>query len=207
METKFQTSFIPKKPIISTGQSKSGSGTSLLFVISIIILLVSLGLAGYVYLEKQLLIKSIIDDQTTIEQNKEGLVLDSITIESFINLNSRINVAKDLLSRHIAVSPIFFNFIQQATLQRVQFKNFSFSSAGKDASGANRISIQMLGIARDRETVASQADEFGLPEWKKIITEPKISNLSDNVDGNITFLFTAYVVPDSLIYGNNVTNN
>jgi len=202
METKYQTSFIPKKPVTMSGQVRSGS-MSLFLLISIIIFLVSLGLAGYVFLEKSILIQKINADKSTIEANKNGLTSDSVTIESLVELNSRINISKDLLNRHISVSPIF-NFLQQATLKSVRFNNFNFSSTGKDASGANRISVQMSGIAKGWETVASQADEFGKSDWRKIISEPKISNLNLNTDGSVSFLFSAYVSPDFLFYGNNI---
>jgi len=201
MEAKYQTSFIPKKPV-TTGQRSSG-GMSLLLLISILIFLVSLGSVAYVILFKQAYIKSIEEAQKTIETNKSGLVSDSLTIESLVELDSRINVANKLLSNHIAVSPIF-NFLQQATLKSVRFKNFSFTSVNKDST--KKVSIQMSGQAKDWETVASQADEFGKTEWKKIIDEPKISNLSLNSDGSISFIFSAYINPDYLIYSNNVTN-
>jgi len=178
---------------------------SLFLLISIVVFLVSIGLAGYVYLEKSLLIQKITADQKTIETNKTGLVSDSITIESLVELNSRTNVAKELLGKHIAVSSIF-NFLQQGTLTSVRFKDFSFSSLGKSDTGINKISIQMSGQAKDWETVASQADEFGKPEYKKIITEPKISNLSLNTDGSVSFTFTSFVSPDFLVYGNNINN-
>ena len=168
METKYQTSFIPKKPVTMTGQSQPSS-MSLLLVVSIIIFLISLGLAGYVFLQKNLLLQKLTTDQNTIETNKSGLTSDSITIESLVELNSRINVAKDLLNKHIAVSPIF-DFLQQGTLKSVRFKNFNFSSADVNEAGISRISIQMSGVAKDWETVASQADEFGKADWKKIIT-------------------------------------
>ena len=205
METKYQTSFIPKKPVAPTGQSRS-VGISLFLLISIVLFLVSLGLAGYVFLEKNLLIQKINADESSIATNKSGLTSDSNTIESLVTLNSRINVAKDLLSKHISVSPVF-NFLQQATLKSVRFKNFNFSYAGKDASGANQISIQMNGQARDWETVASQADEFSKPDYSKIISEPKISDLSINPDGSISFSFTAFISSDYLIYGNNTATN
>ncbi len=201
METKYQTSFIPKKPVTMAGQSQSSS-MSLLLITSIIIFLISLGLAGFVFLQKKILIQKLTTDQTTIETNKNGLTSDSITIESLVELNSRINVAKDLLNKHVAVSPVF-NFLQQGTLKSVRFKNFNFSSAEKDEAGVERVSIQMSGVAKDWETVASQADEFGKAEWKKIISEPKVSNLSLNADGSVSFLFSSYVSPEFLIYLNN----
>ena len=204
METKYQTSFIPKKPVTTSGPIKSG-GISLLLLVSIIIFLISIGLAGYVLLEKNILIQKINTDQSSIETNKNGLISDSITIESLVELNSRINVAKDLLSRHVSISPIF-DFLQKATLKSVRFKNFSFSSAGKDSTGVNKISVQMSGVAKDWETVASQADEFGKADWKKIVIEPKIPSFSLNDDGSVSFQFTSYIVPNFLTYGNNTTN-
>lgn len=201
METKFQTSFIPKKPVVMAEQSSS-RGMGLFLLLSIVIFLVSLGLAGYVFLEKNLLIQNITKNKDIIEQNKSGLVENSVTVESLVNLNSRINVANILLSKHTAISPIF-DFLQQTTLKSVRFKNFTFSAMGKSEAGTSRVSVQMSGQARDWETVASQADEFGKPEYKKIITEPKISNLSLGADGSITFLFTAYMSPDFLVYRTN----
>jgi len=204
MEPKFQTSFIPKKPVVMTGQTRSG-GMSLLLIISMIIFLVSLGLAGYVFLEKNLLIQKINSDQTTIETNKSGLVSDSLTVESLVQLNSRINVANSLLAKHIAISPVF-NFLQTATLKSVRFKNFNFSFAGKNTNNANQISVQMSGVAKDWETIASQADEFGKTDYNKIIAGPKISNLSLNIDGTVSFLFSANVTPSFIVYGNNTNN-
>ena len=204
MEPKYQTSFIPKKPVTMTGQTRSG-GMSIFLLISIIIFLVSLGLGGYVFLRKNILIQKISSDQATIETNKSGLVSDSITVESLVKLNSRINVAKVLLAKHVSISPIF-NFLQTATLKSVRFKNFSFNSAGKNTDGTNKISVQMSGIAKDWETVASQADEFGKIDYNKIITEPKISNLGLNIDGSVSFLFSAYVSPSFIVYGNNTNN-
>lgn len=202
MEQKFQTSFIPKKPVTDSGTNQS-SGISLLLLVSIIIFFISVGLAGYVFLQKNLLQQNIKKDQLAIEQNKSGLVSDSITIENLVQLNSRIKIAKELLDKHVAISPIF-DFLQQRTLKSVRFKNFNFSSTGKDEIGQAKISVQMAGQAMDWETIASQADEFGKPEWKKIINEPKISNLSLNADGSVSFVFNAYIVSDYLVYGNNL---
>lgn len=201
MEAKYQTSFIPKKPVTTGQSSSSGGGVSLLLLISIIVFLITLGSVAYVILFKQAYIKTIEQEQQTIETNKNGLVSDSLTIESLVELDSRINVANKLLKSHVVVSPIF-SFLQQATLKNVRFKNFSFTSSNKDSS--NKVAIQMSGQAKDWETVALQADEFGKTEWKKIVSEPKVSNLSLNSDGSISFIFSAYINPDYLVYSNNI---
>ena len=206
METKYQTSFIPKKPITEAGSSKTAGGMNFFLLVSIVVFLISLGLGGWVYLEKKLLLQSIAKEKATIEQNRTGLIDNSITIENLVILNSRINVAKQLLAKHVAVSPIF-NFLQQTTLKSVRFKNFSFNSNTKGLSGQTGVGVIMSGIASDWETVASQADEFGKPAYKQYISEPKISNLSLNTDGTVSFSFSAFITPQFLVYGNNNTTS
>ncbi len=199
MDTKFQTSFIPKKPI---GDSRgSRAGISLFLLVSLIIFFIMAGIAAWVFLEKKILVQGIASQQATISTNKTGLISDQITVQSIVDLNSRIIAAKQLLAQHISVSPVFA-FFQQTTLKNVRFNNFNFAASGKDDSGKVGVSVQMSGLARDWETVASQADEFGLSEWRNIISQPKISNLSLNGDGSVSFVFTAIINPDFIVYGN-----
>ncbi len=195
MDGKTQTSFIPKKPITEL-KSKS-SGMSFFLFVSILIFLVSVGIAGWVYLEKQLLIRSITKDQETISTNKGSF--DTATIDSIVELNSRINVAKGLLTSHVAISPIF-NFLNQATLKNVRFRDFNFSSSLTDTTGQKIVGIKMNGTARDFETVASQADGFGKADWRNIIRETKVTNLNINPDGTVSFTLSATVLPDFLTY-------
>ncbi len=197
VETKFQTSFIPKKPLsVETSQK---TGISLFLLISILAFLVSLGIGAYVFLENKILIQKITAEKQTIETNRSGLVTDSVTIESIVELNSRINVANKLLDSHVAVSPIF-NFLQKITLKNVRFKDFAFSATSKDANGQSVVGITMAGQARDFETVAAQADEFGKVDWRNIIKEPKISGLNLNQDGSVSFTFSGFIVPAFLLY-------
>lgn len=202
MDPKFQTSFIPKKPV-ETSEKTSGSRMSVLLFISIIIFLVSLGIAAFVFLEKKVLIQQISSDQQTIAKNKDSF--DPGTIDSIVQLNSRIEVAKNILASHVAISPVF-SFLNQATLKNVRFKDFNFSGSTLDSNGQKVIAIKMNGIASSFETVASQADEFGKPDWRNIIRGTKISNLSLNNDGSVSFTLSATVVPDFLLYTNNQNN-
>jgi len=195
METKFQTSFIPKKTVTET--KSSGSGMGIFLFVSIVIFLVSLGIAGWVYLQKQMLVSKIVEQQGIIATNEDSF--DTNTIESILTLNKRITLADGLLQKHVSVSPIF-NFLQQATLKNVRFRDFNFSSLSKDENGTPRVAVKLSGIAKDFETVASQADELGSSKWSKIISEPKISNFSLNTDGSVSFLFTAYVSPSFILY-------
>ncbi len=201
MDPKFQTSFIPKKQIAENTYHRS---ISLFSLLSIIVFMITLGISGWVYLEKQALIKNITAEQDIIKQNKNSF--DPDTIESIVSLNSRINTAQTLLQKHIAVTPIF-SFLQDRTLKNVRFKSFTFTNDTQNMTGVNGISIALGGQAASWETLASQADEFGKPEWKKIIHEPKVSSFSLNGDGSVSFSFSAFVEPQFISYINTVDNS
>jgi len=197
VETKFQTSFIPKKPV--SVDTSPRSGISLLTLIATIVFLIALGISGYVFLQKGSLVQKIAAEQANIQTNRSGLVADQITIESIIQLNNRINVANELLQKHTVVSPLF-GFLSQVTLPTVRFRNMNFSTLGKDAAGAQRISVELVGQADSYQTVASQADELGKINWTNIIKEPKVSNVVSNSDGTVSFNVSFYVVPEYLNY-------
>ncbi|MFA5934462.1 MAG: hypothetical protein WC827_01065 [Candidatus Paceibacterota bacterium] len=197
METKFQTSFIPKKPI--TQESNTTTGVGLFLLISIVIFLISSGIAGWVYLEKNRLIGNINEQKNIINKNKDSLNKDSVSIENFVQLNTRIETSKTLLSKHISVAPLF-GFLGERILKNVRFNSFVFSAAGSDATGANKIKVDVSGKALDWRTMAAQADEISKPEWKTIIVEPKISNLSLSSDGSVMFSLSTFLNPNFVTY-------
>ncbi|MBU6370783.1 MAG: hypothetical protein KGH93_00280 [Patescibacteria group bacterium] len=202
MDTQFKTSFIPKAPI---AQPKSaGGGIGFLTLLSIIVFFVAVGLGAWVFLEKKILAQQIASEQAGITSNKTGIVADAATIENIIDLNNRINAGGTLLSKHVAITPIFA-FLQKVTDVDVRFTNFSFSSGGKDASGNPTVQIELSGVGRGWTSVASQEDEFGKPDWKNVISNPKLSSFSYNAaDGSVSFSFSATVNPSYLSYANTV---
>jgi hypothetical protein len=197
METKFQTSFIPKNPI--TQEQRVSTGVNLFLLISIIIFLISASIAGWVFLEKKSLVGRIENEKGIINKNKDSLNKDSVSIENFVELNTRIETSKTLLSKHISVLPVF-DFLQKLVLKNVRFNSFVFSVAASDGSGVDKIKVDVSGKAVDWRTMANQVDEFSKPEWKKIVKEPKVSNLSLASDGSIVFLFSAILSPDFVNY-------
>jgi len=195
-----QTSFIPKKPIVEDSRISSSS-VSLFLIISIIVFLVSLSLMAWVALTKASMISGIKTDKETINTNKSAF--ETGTIESILRLDSRIKIAQSLLDKHIVVSPIF-NFLEQRTLKSVRFKNFEFNNAGKATDGSDLVKVRMSGLAKDFKTIALQADEFGRVEYRDIIRETDFSDLNLTQDGFVSFTFSAYVVPSSILYKNNI---
>lgn len=194
METKFQTSFIPKKPVVQ--EIRTTSGISLFLLIAILIFIVSVGVAGWVFFEKGNLVKKIEENKDIIEVNKKAF--ETQTIESMLRLDSRIKVAGDLLSKHTAMSEVF-EFLGARTLKNVRFKNFNFTISNIDSS-ASGVKVEMSGQAKDFRTVASQAEEFGRVEFRNIIREPEFSDLNLTQDGSVSFAFSAFIVPEFISY-------
>ncbi|MFA6227261.1 MAG: hypothetical protein WC631_02200 [Candidatus Paceibacterota bacterium] len=199
METKFQTSFIPKKPIVEEHQL--APRVSLFLLVSIIVFLVAVGLAGWIFLEKKVLIQKIDTDKQTIEANKSSF--ETGTIESMIRLDSRIKVANLLMSKHISMSPIF-SFFEDRTLKNVRFRSFKISLTGGASGGDSLAKVDMNGQARDFKTVASQADEFGKIEYREIIKAPVFADLNLTQDGSVSFSFVTLIVPDFISYAKSV---
>jgi hypothetical protein len=197
METKFQTSFIPKKPIIQ--ENKINSGVSLFLLLSIVIFLIASGIAGWIFLEKKLLIGKINTEKENINKNTDSLNKDSVSIENFVQLNTRIETSKNLLSKHISVSPTF-GFLSNLVLKNVRFNSFVFSSSGLDGNGGNNIKVDISGKALDWRTMAAQVDEISKPDWKTTIRDPKVSNLSLASDGSILFSLSFLLNPDFVTY-------
>lgn len=200
MDNNIQTSFIPKKPIVEDSRI-SGSGVSLFLIISIIVFLVSLSLMAWVAFTKSSMINGIKADKETINTNKSAFETD--TIESILRLDSRIKVAETLLGKHVAVSPVF-DFLEQRTLKSVRFKNFKFYNAGKTNDGGDLVKVEMSGLAKDFKTIALQANEFGKIEYRDVMKETNFADLNLTQEGNVSFSFSAYIVPSFISYKNNI---
>lgn len=190
METKMQTSFIPKKPIVEARQS--GSGISLFLLISIILFIVSIALAGGVYLWKDSLVKKI--DQDKIDLSKVKSSYEEPTINALIRLDDRLKVSTDLLSKHVAVSPVF-TLLEKNTLRNVRIKTFKFSSGTE-----GKIRVDLTGSAQSYEALSKQSDAFGAESLRQYISQPVISDFSPNADGSISFTFNAIVNADLISY-------
>jgi hypothetical protein len=197
METKMQTSFIPKKPIVES--RPEGSGISLFTLLAVIIFIVSLALAGGVWLLKGSLV-------TKIEKDKEALVAakasyEEGTINPLIRLDDRIKVSGDLLSKHLAISPVFL-LLEKNTLKNVRIKTFKFTHAGKD-----QIKIDLTGTAQSYEALSKQSDAFGAESLREFISQPIVSDFSPTPEGTISFTFSALVNSNLISYSSLVPTN
>ncbi len=188
METKFQTSFIPKtnlEPVANTTHRSMGFFNFVAIIIFVISIVVALGAFGWHrYLEGS---KTSLKD--SLERNIKSF--EPQTIDEYYRLNNRIDAAKILLSKHVAVSYIF-DFLSEQTIQSVKFNDFKY-----DVDSLGSATLILNGEAKSYNAVAYQSEVFGR---ERALKEPLFSNLDLDTVGNVVFNFSTKVDPGFIVY-------
>ncbi|MFA5838906.1 MAG: hypothetical protein WC849_03140 [Candidatus Paceibacterota bacterium] len=189
-----KTSFIPRGQMTTSFEAnKKSSKVSLFLLVSIIIFIVSLVLAGGVYFLSEYKAKAIKDKIDSLERAKGSF--EPALIEQLSNLDVRINSAQKVLDGHISVSS-FFKLLEQTTLKTVRFNEFEFTQRG-DGS----FFVTMRGEADSYSSVALQSDMFA---GNKYVQEPIFSGFKLNSKGNVLFDFSAAIDKSLILYENNL---
>jgi len=195
MENSFQTSFIPKKPIISGGiVSERRLPTSLFTVLAIIILIVVVGSAIGLFFYKKYLVTQIDSLSSSIIKSQSSF--DQGTINELDLFDKRTSTANTILKGHLVLSPIF-QMISDLTIPTVQYTKFDQQTSG------NKFNVKMSGIASDYRSVALQADVFN-NEKNRSFKNVIFSNISKDKSNYVTFNIEFDVDPNLISYQNQV---
>ncbi|MEI6057531.1 MAG: hypothetical protein WCQ60_00985 [bacterium] len=204
METKFQTSFIPKRPIISTESTlRVHHSVSIFMMVGVLFFIASLAGAGFVVFYKSSLESTQKSYKESLAKNINDFQPD--LIDHLHRANVKIDDAKSLLASHAAVSQVF-GIIGALTAENIKFKSLDYTAptvgtAGKSSSGLAQVSMQ--GIGTSFSAIAFQSDVFGksINYGRNIIVKsPVLSNLSLDANGNVAFTFTAGLDPADYSY-------
>jgi hypothetical protein len=181
MDQNFQTSFIPKKPIVKERVSYS-QPVGILMVASIFILFTVLIASGGLYFYKGILSKNITDMQNTLVLAQSRFELSKIS--ELQVLDKRLNASTEILSKHVAISPIF-TVLEAITMKTVRFTKFGYT-LGSDKNAA--VDIKMSGVAKGYRDIALQSDLFTSNAIAhKNFINPIFSNLTLDASGNVLF--------------------
>jgi hypothetical protein len=201
METKFQTSFIPKKPMPSVGGATTPQhhhGTSLFMTIAVFLFIASLAAAGGAYAWKGILKNAQASYKQQLADRERAFQVN--LIEKLKQTNIQIDTASKLLENHLAISQIF-DVISRFTISNVQFRSMELTYNPLE-SGKN-IQIEMEGVGTTLAAVAFQSDvlsqleQYGL---RKVVKNPALSNPSFGANSEVTFGFSAEIDPEALTY-------
>lgn len=190
MEQNFQTSFIPKKPIVPE-RTEASRPIGPFTIIALFVLFTVLLATGGLFFYKQLTAKNIDSMKRNLElaQNR----FESGKIAELKVLDKRLGAANEILANHIAVTPIF-QMLERATLKTVRFTDFSYE-LGEERSLP--VAVKMSGQAVGYRSIALQSDLFAK---NKNFIDPVFSNLTLDKTGNVLFDLEFSVDPAFLNY-------
>lgn len=194
------TSFIPKKPIetsMEVVQSSSRQSGGLISFLSFIIMTVTLGTYGGLYLYQKQLInqKNNLDTQLISYRNSIGTDF----VSDMKRLTTRIRGVQSLINTHIVVNPIF-KALEASTLQSVAYTEFSYIY--KDADITTKLPASVVVTLKGETTsyakIALQSDAFAN---NTIIHNPIFSDLIlDDKTNKVKFTLTFSVDVKDLSY-------
>lgn len=201
METKFQTSFIPKRPIVPVGGlnvSAPRRTTSFFMIVAVLLFVVSLVSAGGMYFWKSYLESAQLEYKEQLAKREQQFNPD--LIEELKRQNVKIDVGKQLIVNHIALSQIF-QIIGQLTIENVRFTSMDVSTGGTNANSDVKVSLK--GHGTSLSAVAWQSDVLGKLEkygLRNIVKNPILSDPTLDSNGLVSFGFTASIDPSNLSY-------
>lgn len=195
MEPTFKTSFIPKKPIEPSLDSKVEykSGINFFMLIAMILFITSVILSAGVFAYKFTLSSAIEIQLRTLEKVRQSF--DPAFVTEANRLNTRIDNVNKILNSHLAPSSIF-SLLEEFTLQTVSFKRFLFKD-GEDGT----IKIESSGEADSFRSIVLQSDNFGQSGYMRDVL---FAGLEPNDRQNINFTMEASLDPQLVLYRKNL---
>lgn len=204
METKFQTSFIPRKPIpLNPGslapmvQRRHTESTGIFFMIGVFVFVASVLSIGGAFLWKQILISGQAKAEADLAERRDKFDLNQISLMKA--QATKITLANQLLNNHVSVSKVF-DVVSKLTAESVRFTSMDLSAP---SGAAAPIQLTLVGYGKDFQSVAFQSDVLNNLETyhlrsvvkNAIVTEPIL-----NHDGTVSFGFTAQIDPTGFLY-------
>lgn len=199
MENEFRTTFIPKKPIVpqsSQGSAPVSKPVGILFVVSVIIFVMSLAIAGGMYGYKAYLQKEVADLSNSLNLVQKNL--DPNTIKEFTVMDKRLRNSETLLNQHVITSPLF-HVLGVTTLPTIRYTkmDMSFNEAGN-------LSVTMSGESDGYRSIALQSQALA---QNANLSDTIFSNFTVTPKGRVSF-DVAFTIPKTdLSFAKNLADN
>lgn len=190
MDKEFQTTFIPKKPLMEEPQKRARASRPLgiFSAVAIFIFIIAVIASGAVFAYERFLNNRLVTLKGSLELAEKSF--EPSLIVALQSLDTRLRVAETLLNGHVAVSPVF-RVIEDTTLQSIQYESFEYIFEGGQAR------VKMSGIARQYQTIAEQSLLFG---ENRFITNHIFSNFSLTSTGRVSFDLELIVSPELVLF-------
>lgn len=177
---------------------------SFFMIAAVLLFVVSIGSAGGMYFWKSYLESSQLKYKDQLAQREKQFNPD--LIEELKRQNVKIDLGKQLISNHIAMSQIF-DIVGRLTIESVRFMSMDVSMGASKEDG---IKVGMKGFGTNLSAVAWQSDVLGQLEkynLRKVVKNPILSDPALDSNGLVSFSFAASVDPSNLSYEKSLTTS
>jgi hypothetical protein len=191
MEPKFQSSFIPKAPIVSSSTAAPISRprtTNIFAIAATIIFLITLAVSGAELIYKNILTNQVAEADQALNRARSEFQPEKI--KELVGANDKIILSKKLLDKHIVVSEVLA-LLEALTIKKMRFENFSYEEKAGEST------IIMDGVAQNYNALAEQEHAF---LDSKFIKNPDFSNFTLDDNGNVKVKFFAELDPTLVLY-------
>jgi len=191
MEPKFQTSFIPKKPI----SSPDGAGiavvrrTNIFSIVASVVFIMTALVSVAMFLYKNILNEQIKKSDASVAEAR--LAYEPEIIQDLIDVSTKINSSKGLLENHVVASEVL-NLIEELTVRRMRFDEFLYKN-----DGIGLPEVKMRGEVQSYNALAQQQEIFFANDYMK---EPKFSGMTLAENGFVRVNFTTSLDPSLVSY-------
>lgn len=192
MDPRFQQSaFIPKTPATQSSIKRSAP-INVFSLIATIVFIVSLGLGGAVFFLNRLELKKIAEKSQQLDVRNQELKADG-TVPDLLRLDSRIQTAKEILNKHIALSAIF-SLLEDSVSKNVRFDALDIAFKGDVGT------LAIKGQGKTLNSVAFQSDV--LRQRKNEFINPIFSGIDLDEKNNVNFAIDVSVDSKIPLYKN-----
>jgi hypothetical protein len=190
MEQNFETSFIPKKPVVAERVVRPRS-VGLLTTVSIFILFTVLLATGGFYFYKLIMVKSVAKMENDLNLAKNRF--EPAKIAELKVLDRRLNAGAEVLAHHITITPVF-EALEGITMKTVRYTKFDYV-LGTEVNP--QVVIKLKGQAIGYRSIALQSDLYTANQH---LIDPVFSNLTLDDKGNVLFDLDFKVDPSFVDY-------
>jgi len=188
MDSKFQSSFIPKSPILGSNKEEKEK-IGLLGVLATLIFTASVLSIGGTFVYKKIVQSSIDSIKSQLATAEAGV--DKASINNLLDFDKRMRSIQKIVNGHVAVSG-YLDMLEKNTVSGLHFNTLNYNTA---TAGSN-VEVLMAGKAPSYAAVALQ--ESTLLQNPNTISV-SFGNLSlDKTTGGVLFNLKA-VFKDSLV--------
>jgi hypothetical protein len=193
MANDFETSFIPQQPLLKVeGTTRRREAVSFALILAFIVFLVTLGVAGGLYLKKRSIEKEVADYTQQLVDAEKRISVDDI--DKFKKIELRLGEAKKLLSAHVAFTTVF-DLLEETVAENVMLTQLSYVQSEES------LKVALSGLAKSYSAVYYQIEQ-----WKKMAPMVKSVTLG-SVELNLTrgviqFKVDIILSPEYIRYSN-----